>query len=434
MNSQITRHIKSPIYLGLTFTVVIFLGFELLPKKRVALHPVEGNVPNLYGFVDTETGDSAYWVDEEQGEWRCEYKPAHRYGCGWYIYWDPANNEGLDMTAFDALEITMDYQGPASRIRLYMRNYNDAYADPGNARSTKFMAMTFPVAEAKQPVLIDLSELTVAAWWLSEENIRRHWSQPEFNHITQIGIDLVEVGTHSGRIHSLFLVGEWIKKETMIFIILAFWMTMFLLEGVTKFFQLYRKTQSDRYMIRVLEDKRHKLEEEKSSLGALADTDPLTGVYNRSGLETHLNRIFGESKRAASTVDLGIILLDIDHFKLLNDAYGHDMGDKVLKAFSAAMSANLREEDIFARWGGEEFIVICQNRSVNSLYGFAEKLRRITTGYSFGADVEVTISISLGITMVHQEESFTEAFKRADRALYKAKEAGRNRVEYEQRS
>lgn len=126
------------------------------------------------------------------------------------------------------------------------------------------------------------------------------------------------------------------------------------------------------------------------------------------------------------------MLMDLDHFKQINDTYGHDMGDKVLKAFAAAMAANLRAEDIFARWGGEEFIVICQNKSAHALFNFAEKLREITANYTFGADFELKIHVSIGITMAYKGDAFDEVFKRADKALYKAKQGGRNRVEFEQ--
>lgn len=414
---------------GLLLTVFIFIGHYFLPEKTLALHPRDGSVPQLYSFTDMETGPSAKYVNEETNEWLCNFKSTHDFGCGWEVYFDPLFAKGIDVAAYDAVVINMHYEGPASRIRLYMRNFNKAYAEPGDGPSTKFLSMTFQVSEAKAPVVVDLSEFSVATWWLQEQNIRRQWSLPEFDNVIKIGVDFIEQGEHKARVDSITLRGRWIRTETLLLVILGFWMTVFIVEGMLRFYLLFKKSQHERHMIKVLEHKQQSLEEEKKSLRELADTDPLTGVYNRTGMESHIKRVFGNDGAKA---DLALMLMDIDHFKQLNDTHGHDMGDKVLKAFAAGIAANLRATDMFARWGGEEFIIISESKSVNTLYNFAEKLREITEKQTFGADSEVSITVSIGITMAYKGDAFDEAFKRADKALYKAKESGRNRVEYEQ--
>src|SRR5690606_24936256 len=135
--------------------------------------------------------------------------------------------------------------------------------------------------------------------------------------------------------------------------------------------------------------------------------------------------------RDSPVPELGLMLLDIDHFKQLNDSHGHDMGDKVLKAFAAAIAANLRSDDIFARWDGEAFVVLCHYKSESDLVAFAEKLRELAANYAFGSGFEVTITISIGVTVAETDRSFEEALKRAGKALNRAKNNGRNRVEIE---
>lgn len=419
---------KNPVMIGLLLTVAILMAYHQLPEKRRIIYPSFDPDPQIYGFIDARSGISAQWVDWDLGKWVCDYKVGHSYGCGWNLYWDPLTGEGLNLSTYHAVEITMDYEGPASRIRFFMRNYNEEYAHPNNIRSAKFMSVTFPVEETEGPILLSLSELSVARWWLQEQNIRRRWASPEFGHIISVGVDFIEPGVHHARVTKIVLVGEWVRKEYFLFGVLAFWMTLFLLEGLLKSFRLYKTIQRERSFVRTLESKQHILEEEKKALGILADTDPLTGVANRSGLYAQMDK-WRTAPDDGSLDSIGLLLLDIDHFKQLNDSYGHDMGDKILKAFAAAVSANLREEDVFARWGGEEFVILCRNRSLAGLQSFAEKLRLLTQQFIFGAEAEISITVSIGVTLMRREEAFEESLKRADKALYIAKEKGRNRIE-----
>lgn len=414
---------------GLLLTVVIFIGHYFLPQKQVVLHPAKNHEPQLYGFVDAKMGKSSQWVNEETSEWECNYKPYHSHGCGWELYKDPREFEGIDLTAFSAIEVALAYRGPASRIRVYLRNFNEAYAGASDVGSTKFMSASFPVVEAQTPVLLNLFEFSVATWWLRESNVSRQLSLPEFDRISNIGVDFIEPGVHRIRVEKVALIGRWIKTKTLLIIVLSFWMTVFLLQGILSFYGLYKKSQHDRHVIRSLQEKQNSLEEENRNLEELADTDPLTGAYNRAGLQTKIEKLFSSD---AAADDLGVMLLDIDHFKHLNDTHGHDMGDKVLKALATVMLVNIRDEDLLARWGGEEFILISRNRSMSSLCEFAEKLREISATYAFGADFDIKISASIGLTIAHRGEPFEAAFKRADQALYRAKQGGRNRVEYEQ--
>jgi diguanylate cyclase (GGDEF)-like protein len=121
-----------------------------------------------------------------------------------------------------------------------------------------------------------------------------------------------------------------------------------------------------------------------------------------------------------------LILIDIDHFKRVNDTYGHDIGDKVLVKLVEIVQENIRKIDIFARWGGEEFLVLCPSTDVKNVQNLAEKLRAAVEVSSF-SEVE-KITISLGLSCYNPEESFSELFKRADQGLYYAKEHGRNQA------
>lgn len=156
----------------------------------------------------------------------------------------------------------------------------------------------------------------------------------------------------------------------------------------------------------------------------IATIDQLTGIYNRHKfeelfiLETERSRRFSQP--------LSLILIDIDHFKEVNDTYGHDVGDEVLKTLSDIVQEHIRKIDIFARWGGEEFLVLSPNTDLENVQKLAEKLRSAVENTIFPTVHHVTIS--LGISTYREEDTFTNLFKRVDQGLYYAKEHGRNQV------
>ncbi|WP_019905930.1 GGDEF domain-containing protein [Methylobacterium sp. 77] len=162
-------------------------------------------------------------------------------------------------------------------------------------------------------------------------------------------------------------------------------------------------------------------------LSRLAQTDPLTGLANRRGLIATMNKAW-ESKRDGKRV--GIIMADIDHFKSINDRFGHPGGDDVLIVFAELFAGTLRREDIAVRWGGKEFLAVLPDIGLEQTLAIAERLRLATASHHFqiaGRIVKVTASI--GVAMVELNEVDIEpATRRADAAHYAAKSQGRNRV------
>jgi diguanylate cyclase (GGDEF)-like protein len=167
---------------------------------------------------------------------------------------------------------------------------------------------------------------------------------------------------------------------------------------------------------------RKKVEEE---LQQLAITDPLTGIYNRRMFHQLLEGEIERDRRYRS--GLGLILCDLDHFKIINDNFGHDVGDKVLQVFAANTRKHLRDSDILARWGGEEFIILIPQTNLEKTLVIAEKLQsetEIITLPPVGC-----FTCSFGVTFFCDDDTVESFIKRADDALYLAKRNGRNRVE-----
>ncbi|MDH5611434.1 MAG: GGDEF domain-containing protein [Gammaproteobacteria bacterium] len=160
-------------------------------------------------------------------------------------------------------------------------------------------------------------------------------------------------------------------------------------------------------------------------LEELSTTDPLTSIYNRRKFNELLASEIERSKRYKT--NLSIIMCDIDHFKKINDTFGHDVGDNALKVFSEKINNNLREVDMFARWGGEEFMILMPNSNIENASSVAEKLRKIIE------ETKVkkidTFTASFGVTHLNEGDTTESLIKRVDEAMYKAKNSGRNKVE-----
>lgn len=176
----------------------------------------------------------------------------------------------------------------------------------------------------------------------------------------------------------------------------------------------------------LLNKKLNKLQDE---LKAQVSHDYLTGLYNRRYFFDIANKLISFGKRSHNKT--GIIILDIDEFKTVNDTYGHNVGDDVLKHLSLLMLNNFRESDVVARYGGEEFIILLPNTNIKESIKIASNFREIVENNVIKTDEGNTlnITISLGVDEVlENDKNIRESIQRVDQALYKAKNSGRNRV------
>lgn len=155
--------------------------------------------------------------------------------------------------------------------------------------------------------------------------------------------------------------------------------------------------------------------------------DPLTGVKNRATMDNALHREIELAHRLNS--QLSVILLDIDHFKRINDSFGHLFGDQVLRATAKCAEQTIRDSDMLFRYGGEEFLIVLSGTGKEGASLLAERIRKNVEDLEPHPSHGVRPTISLGVTSLCDEDNATSLFARVDSALYRAKQAGRNRVE-----
>jgi diguanylate cyclase (GGDEF)-like protein len=169
------------------------------------------------------------------------------------------------------------------------------------------------------------------------------------------------------------------------------------------------------------------LRQRNEELDLISRTDSLTGLHNRRHVEEYLTRLVSLARRNAEPI--AVLIIDIDRFKSVNDGHGHDAGDAVLREVATRLVGSLRLEDMVGRWGGEEFLVVLPNTSIQGAAELAERLRRVVAeepcGLPGGGAMRVTISLGCAASVIDDAETLVRS---ADAAMYQAKESGRDRV------
>ena len=179
----------------------------------------------------------------------------------------------------------------------------------------------------------------------------------------------------------------------------------------------------------IIVNKSKKTDQKANILQSMATTDGLTGLINRRYFDRRIAEEIARARRHNS--NLSLALFDIDHFKRINDTYGHTVGDKILNELGELILNNTRESDVSARYGGEEFALILPETTQIEAYELLERLRQLIECNTFVKDESpVLVTVSVGIAQYHCEYDAEDFIEQADASLYQAKRTGRNRVVY----
>jgi two-component system cell cycle response regulator len=194
--------------------------------------------------------------------------------------------------------------------------------------------------------------------------------------------------------------------------------------GIFLIYPLIRTQVREQGQLRAMTES---LSARSETLEHAALTDSLTGMQNRRYFDDALREYLQEFRRISKPV--GLMILDLDHFKAVNDTHGHDVGDEVLKAVANCLREFTRYHDVAARLGGEEFAVVAPNMDQAMLFKLAERIRTAIAHLSVRTgNVSLRVTTSVGLAVWDRKETAEEFYRRADRMLYQAKRQGRNRV------
>ncbi|UTF59918.1 GGDEF domain-containing protein [Gilvimarinus sp. DA14] len=425
------RDYLSPTDLGLALLAIMSVAVLFVPKQWITRqYQLPLSEVNTALFSDSVIGGNsqATAVEGSDHAWHCSLRSGFADPfCSYQIDLIGSEGKGLDLSVYESMTINLKYEGNANNVRLYLRNRHPQYYKVGDLTTTKYNGAELDVESLNRGAFtFKLKDFSVADWWITAKSIPMPLSHPDFNDVLfveiQTGSD-VSSGEHQFKLDSISWSGPVISQATLYRVLLITWIFAIVLVLLIRIINLKITLQRNaRYQAELqkinglLNVKNRKFEE-------LAKTDGLTGVANRLGVREALYRSLTEWRD--SRTPLSLIMVDIDHFKEINDKHGHDMGDKVLQVVADTFSHSVRQTDLVARWGGEEFIVICPNTELLQAQSVAENLRGRLANTLIGGAVHVTASF--GVASL-SDNNLDQLFKQADDALYRAKASGRNRV------
>jgi len=395
-----------------------------LPLRTFSIVPSSQTDAN-YFLADPEH-TNAYWVDRDKFHFHCRFGATDtNRPCNLIYMLSKENFEGTNLQIFDAVNLDIKYTGNAKTLRIAIRHYDPRFSSAEQGNSTKFNFINLRTKDLAEPIRMGLNELTVADWWVSQMNLPREQTHPDVSNAITFAVDIegdLKDSEHDIQINKIEFVGDWVSTEHWYLYIMLAWICFGLGYAIIRLIYLQRIEQIQRSKISDLVLSNSELRTETDKFRKLSTVDALTNAFNRHGIEQIIESL---EIRLNST---SIIMLDIDHFKRINDRRGHDAGDRVLQKISEIILKSTRSSDKLGRWGGEEFILICPNTSVGMALALAEKLRIVIFDTVFEPDNPIAVTASFGVAAVLPKEPFANAFKRADKALYNAKSVGRNCV------
>ena len=408
------------LLLGILVTLLAVVAHRFLPERRLTIDSSREGA----NFFPVESGSGVQaafkWIDQAKFHYTCQFPRATvMQGCGFaYMLSGADASRGIDLSRFRTLKLAVRYTGDSQYLRVGIRNFDPRFSRLEDLNSPKFNFVNIPTRDLDRPIVINMSEFAVAEWWTTAYNLPREYSRPDLRNATVLNIDLQgDLGGtyHDIQIDRIEFVGHWISAESWYLGILCVWMILGATYGISLWLRMRRKHREQRKRIRHLESEKEKLQK-------LSTLDALTKVLNRHGIEQ-----FVGSLRSVH-MPTSVIVIDLDHFKRVNDDRGHHVGDRVLKTVGEILRAHTRNTDGLGRWGGEEFVLVCPGANLATAADLAEKLRHKIMETNFAPEDPLHITASFGVAASHGDTSFEDAFRHADQALYLAKNRGRNCV------
>lgn len=348
--------------------------------------------------------------------------------CEVAIHFSDSIFEGIDLSSYSTLILDIDYTSadPNGRLRVYLRNSNPIYTKRNDNASLKFNGVEYEPGFNAGPKEIALSDFQVMTWWIADYKVPVEHSAPEFSNISILEIatsSTVKSGDFEITINSIELRGSWIKENTLLKIILYVWLIMTVGYILYEQRRLNKKLKVSTYRESCLRTLNDNLKEKNVEFAELAHRDSLTGARNRNAVRDWLDQMSQQVRWGKQT--FSVIYIDIDFFKKINDKFGHQTGDDILREFVLVVTSAIKSTDFLVRWGGEEFVVFCPHHNAQQATEKAEHIRKTIEHHLWCHNESLTCS--LGVTEM-KDERITEVIARADDALYKAKNAGRNKV------
>jgi len=410
------------VVIGLLVLTIAAISFAGLILRNTVVIGSGGSMPfttELHGD-DVLGGNSTISVIPGRPlTWSCELRQRYRYPyCSYVMNLDHDDGRGIDLSRFKTITITIDYRGPADSFRLYLKNFDDRYSKISDGGTDKYNQIELPLHNGRQTIQARLSDMKVADWWLQSNHIPYRLSHTQFDNVVALEIDTgnnARVGRHIFHVEGVTLEGKIVPFEQWYLGILGVWIILICLFTISRILGLQRDLRRRRLLEQVARGEAQLARES-------ARRDHLTSLYNRRGVTERYQQMLADGLDKP----VAIMIADIDHFKAINDRHGHVVGDEVLAKFAELLRKSVRDTDLLARWGGEEFLLIGHVSDAHAAVDIANKLRTKIAAAEFPHG---SLTASFGVYYCDRlPDKVRAAIGFADRALYAAKEGGRNKV------
>jgi len=411
-------------------TVLALLWNEFGMERRLAFSAKSGTPVSTVD--DGSSGGKSSSVLRREGDdlvMECDIRAGYAWPYCNLVFDLGKIPKGIDLSGFDSMTVEASLEGPepVKQLRLFLLNFNPAYSKVGQDESAKVQELVYD--PRKRPTLkARLGQFTVSSWWANEHPLDSEHSGAEYDNVVALQLATggnVQPGHHVVRLHRIEFTGKLISPATFRLAVLAAWGVLALAWALAQAVQLRRALAATRHGKAALESLNRQLQDDARHLTEVAKRDALTGVLNRHGLRDELARAAERGDKRFFPVS--IVFVDIDHFKRINDEHGHAVGDQVITQIADVICGSVQRDDLCARWGGEEFLLIFPGTKVADARAIAERLRRSLHQSEWPNGMQVTGSF--GVAQASAGDDLVDGIRRADEAMYSAKSQGRDRVE-----
>jgi diguanylate cyclase (GGDEF)-like protein len=410
---------------GLEITALLCVMLSLLAillypysfNKSLVLSPSQGYPKELGSDKYNQGHSKATWIDYKNSyKWQCVIREGYEFPyCLFKLNLaDPDSGYGLNLSSYDKITINYLFEGDQEdTIRIHLRTHHEELTERHNTNSHKYNEIELKPSRDGSPITFLMSDFTVAHWWVLQRNLSIIASRVDFSEVMYLE---VLTGTHATlgekifEIKDITFTGKQISKANFYLVIILFWLALIFLVISYRLILLrraYKYAQS-----------------ESAHLKDVANHDQLSKLLNRHAIDKLFHKLDYDWKH--NHIGYSLIVVDIDHFKMINDNHGHAFGDKIIKLIAKILDTHTRSQDYVGRWGGEEFIILLPATQLDDAVKSAEKLRLLIELYSWSKKASVTASF--GVSHVAKGLTPEQVFIEADKALYQSKESGRNKV------
>ena len=331
---------------------------------------------------------------------------------------------GLEATASSSSGESQDYLPPA---RLLLRTVNASLSEDYQMSEPVVSSYILQAQDLGRAFALPFTDFSTAEWWILQSGVSTRDAQLAMDQAVQIGVELPpesRPGRYEVVIEDMTLIGEWVTASGLLLFLFSTWMISLAALSIAQILRLRRETSLAAEQIGELTEDNQALRTQSNFFEKLSTYDSLSNILNRHGFLQERSVLLQNN----DLEEYCIALADLDHFKAINDTYGHNAGDLIIKDTALMIRESTRNTDLVARWGGEEFLILFPTATLQNAARICQKIADRMQSVKVADHKDTSVTLSFGIAIGSVNERFEDVLERADRQLYRAKQNGRDQI------